>query len=134
MTGDARLFVGSGHCQLRVVAAAPLLRGIEIDLFWTTEPVHRVVHLHAFPAMIVVVFVKYEIHRGPPGGEETIEALLVRHVDQLVDLPPVVPLKTLIELRITFQRRILVNVLSIRNTWTTRTTQRHVVISFVAFG
>ncbi len=73
--------------------------------------------------MIVVVFVKHEIHRGPTRGEERVITLLVRHVHQLIDLAPVVPLKAAVELRIAFERRILVSKLAIRNTWTTRATQ-----------
>ena len=95
---------------------------------------HRVIHLDALPAMIIVVFVKNEIHVGPLGGEETVEALLVRQVHQLVDLPPVVPLETPVEFRIAFQGRILVHKLAIRDAWTTRAAQRHVVVSLVSFG
>src|ERR1044072_5047099 len=127
MTRDSRALVWPSHRQLRIVSASPLLRRIKIDLLWTTKAVHRVIHLHTFPAMIVVVLVKHEIHRGPFRGEERVVTLLVRHVHQLVDLAPVVPLKAAVEFRIALERGVLVNKLAIRNTWTTRTTQRHVV-------
>src|ERR1041385_9090484 len=76
VTRDAGLLVRPSHRQLRVIATPPLLRRIEIDVFWTTKAVHRVVHLHAFPAMIVVVFVKHEIHRRPLRVEKLVVALL----------------------------------------------------------
>src|SRR3569832_2063275 len=134
MTRKPGLLIRTSHGELSVVAATPLLRRIEIDILWTTKTMHRVIHLDPFPAMIVIVFVKHEIHRGPTRAEERVVTLLVRHVHQLVDPAPVVPLKTAGEFRIAFERRILVGELTIRNAWTTRTTQRHVVISLVALG
>src|SRR5689334_7063426 len=134
MTRKPGLLVWPSHRELSVVAATPLLRRIKIDILRTTKAVHRVIHLDTFPAMIVIVFVKHEIHRGPTCVEELVVTLLVRHVHQLVDPPPVVPLKTAVEFRIAFERRILVRELPIRYAWTTRATQRHVVISLVAFG
>src|SRR5438045_5050069 len=113
MTGKPRLLVWSSHRQFGIITAAPLLRRIEIDVLWTAKAMHRVIHLDALPAMIIVVFVKNEIHVGPLGGEETVEALLVRQVHQLVDLAPVVPLETPVEFRIAFQGRILVHKLAI---------------------
>src|SRR5687767_6556655 len=109
MTINSWTLIRRDHVQLRVVAAAPALRRIEIDLLWTTEAVHRVIHLNSFPAMIVVVLVKHEIHRGPTGGEERAVTLVVRHVHELVYLPPVVPFKAGVKLWIAFHRRILMD-------------------------
>src|SRR5688572_21176959 len=119
MAGDPGPFAGRDHRQLGVITSSPLSRRVKIDLFWTTKAVHRVVHLDAFPAMIVVVLIKHEIGRAPTRGEETVEALFVWHVHQLIDLPPVVPLKTLAELRIAFQRGILMHKRAIGNSRTT---------------
>ena len=93
---------------------------------------HRVVHLDAFPTMIVVVFVKHEVHCGPTCGEKRVVTLLVRHVHQLVYLAPVVPFKAPVELWVAFQRRILVHERSIRNAWPAYATERHVIIRFVS--
>src|SRR5690349_24365979 len=134
MTRKPGLLVWPSHRELSVVAATPLLRRIKIDILWTTKSVHRVIHLDTFPAMIVIVFVKHEIHRGPTCVEELVVTLLVRHVHQLVDPPPVVPLKTAVEFRIAFERGILVNELLVGHARTTRTTQRHVVVRFVTLG
>src|ERR1044072_280873 len=134
MSREPGLLVRSGHRELRVVATTPLLRRIQIDILWTTKTMHRVIHLDTFPAMIVVVLVKHEIHRRPARVEKLVVTLLVRHVHQLIDLPPVVPLKTTVELRIPFERGILVYKLPVRNAWTTRAAQRHVVIRLVAFS
>src|ERR1044072_6217132 len=133
MTRDAGPLIRSNHRELRIVSATPLLRRIEIDLFWTTKAVHRVIHLNTLPAMIVVVLVKHEIHRRPLRREERVVTLLVRHVHQLVDLAPVVPLKTAVEFWIAFERRILVHKLAIRNAWSTGAAQRHVVVSLITF-
>ena len=76
---------------------------------------HRIVHLDAFPAMVVVIFVEDKVQRGPTGGEECVVTLLVRHVHQLVDLAPVVPLEAAVEYRIAFQGGILVNERAVRN-------------------
>ncbi|MGI9069177.1 MAG: hypothetical protein ACR2HX_22585 [Pyrinomonadaceae bacterium] len=56
------------------------------------------------------------------------------HVHQLVDAPPVVPLKAQVEFRIAFQGRIFMNHGSVRHAWPTGAAQRHVVVGFVSFG
>ena len=100
MTVKARFFARPCHVLSSVIVSPPTFGGIDIDIFWTIKAVHRVVQLNTFPAMIVVVFIKHEIHRGPTRGEERVVTLLVRHVHELVDLSPVVPLKTAVEFRI----------------------------------
>src|SRR5215218_4082563 len=97
------------HCQLSVIIPSPFSRRVEIDLLWTTKAVHWVIHLHAFPTVIVVILIKHEVKAGPTRGEEGVVTFLVRHVHQLVDLPPVVPLKAGVELRIALERGILMN-------------------------
>src|SRR5215207_1391485 len=97
MSRDSGPLPLSHHCQFSVIIPSPFSGGIKIDLLWTTKAVHRVVHLHAFPAMIVVILIKDEIHGGPAGGKERVVTLFVRHVHQLINLSPVVPLKALIE-------------------------------------
>src|SRR5256885_8952011 len=109
MTIETWFFAGSGHGLFGEIASPPALRRIDIDVLWPAKTVHRIVHLHAFPAMIIVILVKDEIETGPTRREKCVVTLLMRHVHQLIDLAPVVPLKTAVELRIAFQRRILVN-------------------------
>src|SRR6185295_14330635 len=99
----------SNHILFGIVGTAPTLRGINVDVFGTAKPVHRVIHLYAFPTMIVVVFVENKIECLPTCSEERFVTLFMWHVLQFINLTPVVPLKTIVELWITFQRRILVN-------------------------
>src|SRR4026209_584762 len=84
--------------------------------------------------MIVIVFIKDKIETGPTRREESVVTLFMRHVHQLVDLPPIVPLKAAVKLRISFERGIFVDKRAIRNSRATSSTQRHVVISLVSFG
>src|SRR5687768_2858441 len=125
MTIDSGTLIRRDHVQLRVVAAPPAPRRIEIDLLWTTEAVHRVIHLHSLPTMIVVVFVKHEIHRGPTGGKKRVVTLVVRHVHQLVYLPPVVPFKAGVKFWIALHRRILMDHGAIRYAWSTNRSEEH---------
>src|SRR5687768_17990119 len=109
MTIDSRTLIGSDHVQLCIIAAPPALRRIKIDLLWTTEAVHRVIHLNPLPTMIVVVLVKHEVQRGPTSGKKRVVTLVVRHVHKLVYLPPVVPFKAAVKLWIAFHRGILMD-------------------------
>src|SRR5215208_7075859 len=109
MTGAAGAFIWASHRLLGVIISPPALGRVNIDLLWTTKAVHRVVHLHTLPPVIVVVLVKHEVQTGPTGGEECVVTLLVRHVHQLIDLPPVIPLEAGVELRIALERGILMN-------------------------
>src|SRR5262245_41491193 len=113
MTIETGLLICSHHVLLGEVVAAPALGGVDVDILWPIKTVHRVVHLHSFPAMIVVVLIKHEVHIGPTSGEERVVALVVRHVHELIYLPPVIPLKTVVEEGITFERRILMYKLAI---------------------
>src|SRR5258705_11271074 len=108
MAVESRLLIRFCHGLLGVVSSPPSLGGIDVDIFWTAKAVHRVVRLNAFPAMVVIVFVKNEIHVGPAGSEERVKALIVRHVHQFVDLSPVVPLKAGVKLGVPFASWVLV--------------------------
>src|SRR2546423_338750 len=119
--------VWSSHRLLGEVTSPPPFGGIDVDVLWTTKAVHRIVHLNTFPAMIVVVLIEYKIKTGPTRCEKRVVTLLVRHVHQLVDVAPVVPLKTSVELWIALQRRILVDERPVGNSGAARATQRHVV-------
>src|SRR5687767_5423223 len=132
MTIDSRTLIGSDHVQLCIIAAPPALRRIKIDLLWTTEAVHRVIHLNPLPTMIVVVLVKHEVQRGPTSGKKRVVTLVVRHVHKLVYLPPVVPFKAAVKLWIAFHRGILMDHGTIGNPRTTGTAQCHVVIGFIS--
>src|SRR5678816_2748122 len=102
MTRQPRLLVFSNHVLLRIVAASPALGRIDVDVFRSAEAVHRIVHLNSFPTMIVVIFIKNKIERLPPGSKKRVVTLLMRHVLEFVNLSPVVPLETIVELRIAF--------------------------------
>src|SRR5262249_15879008 len=78
MTIQTGLLIWSYHVLLGEVVAAPALGGVDVDILWSTKTVHRVVHLHSFPAMIVVVLIKHEVHIGPTCGEERVVAFVVR--------------------------------------------------------
>src|SRR6478736_4075187 len=103
MAIEARFLAFVHHILFRIVSTSPSLGGIDINVLRTTKTMHRVIHLNAFPTMIVVVFVKHEVHRLPTGSEERVVTLVVRHVQEFINLAPVVPLKTIIEAWITFQ-------------------------------
>src|SRR6185295_14271173 len=102
MTRQPGLLVFSNHVLLRIVAASPALRRIDVDIFRSTEAVHRIVHLNSFPTMIVVIFIKNKIERLPSSNEKRVVTLLVRHVLEFVNPAPVVPLETTVKLRIAF--------------------------------
>src|SRR5690242_5789160 len=109
MTVETRFFAWSSHVLPGKVASPPALCRIDVDVLWTTKAVHRVVHLDTFPSMIVVILIKDEVKAGPTRRKEGVVTLLMRHVDQLIDLAPVVPLEAAVEFRIAFQRWIFVN-------------------------
>ena len=134
MPGEARLLPFGRHVELRVVAGAPALRAPDVDVLGAAEAVHRVVHLHPLPAVVVVVLVVDEVHRLPAGGEERVVALVVGHEEELVDLAPVAPLEAAVELGVAAQSGVRLAHRAVRHAGPAGAAQRHVVVDLVALA
>ena len=94
---------------------------------------HRVIHLDAFPTMIVVVFVEHEVESFPSCGEEGIVTFIVRHVLEFIDPPPVIPLKALVEFGLPFKAEVLVYGILCR-TLDRPHRAGHIVVGFISLG
>src|SRR5689334_18140976 len=99
MAAEAGLLLALRHPLAGVVAARTAPGRIRIDAARRAGVcVGGVVYLDALPAMIVVVLVEDEPAALPGRGEELIEALVVGHVGDGIDAPPLVGREAPIEL------------------------------------